>query len=413
MTRAARWTVGIVLGLAVLAVALLWTFQRLVPDDATLATRVATAAEEKIGVKTTVGRAHLALWPVAELTLEDVVTAQEQPIRIRRLVAKLQLSELLRKRAGAIQSVEIDGAVVPMLSLTQLHAKGSKDAPELLAAPLVRFRDLIWVTRYGKQLSFEGSAAFDLDAWPRRVELIRTGVQPVAQLTLTRDGADRWNVQAQVGGGTADGQVSIRRSEDGKLQLAGQVAPQGIEVASMLDAFKVRPPLRGKASGQTQLSGSGATLGALAGSLHTRTTFTVGPATLLNFDVDKAIRSFGKDRAGQTALRSVTGRMDTQNTPEGMVVRITGLQAQGLSFSATGEGTIAKRHVQGKASVNLVGGMVEVPLRIAGPVDQPNVTVPTSAVASAAVGAAVGTAVLPGIGTAIGAKLGQMLGGPK
>jgi hypothetical protein len=53
----------------------------------------------------------------------------------------------------------------------------------------------------------------------------------------------------------------------------------------------------------------------------------MGKSTLLRFDLDKAVRTAGKEHAGQTPLESITGRLDTQNTPQGMVVTYTGLKA--------------------------------------------------------------------------------------
>ena len=412
MTRTARWTIGVLLALGAVAVALLAAFAWLVPDDRAVAQRVALGAEQRFGVKLTVGSARLELWPLPRVTLENVATAQDPPISVRRVVAHLRLSDLLRRQVS-IESVDIDGAVVPQSSLMRLPPRTTAGGAEPLTIQQVRFRDLNWITRYGKELAFEGSVSLEAGAGLRRAELVRTGAQPEVQLTLTLDGTDQWNVKWKIGGGTADGRITLRRGEDGKLQLTGQLAPREVELAGALDAFKVRSPVQGKASGQSELSASGANLSALAASLRTRTTFSVSSATLLRIDIDKAIRSFGKDRAGQTTLRSLNGRMDTQNTPDGIVVRYSGLKAQGESFSATGEGTIAKRQVNGKATVDLAGGLVGVPVAINGPLAAPNVSIPTSAVASTAIGAAVGTAVLPGIGTALGAKLGEMLGRPK
>ena len=409
MTRTARWITGLVLALGAVAAAFMAALAWLVPDDRELAARIVAGAQEKYGVKLNVGAARLQLWPLPQLTLENVTTAQDPPISVRRLVAHLGPSELLRRRIS-VENVEIDGAVVPQLTVIGLRPRAGGGAGPL-AIQQLRFKDLTWITRHGKELAFEGSLALDADGL-RRAQLVRTGVQPQVQLMLTRDGRDRWKVESRVGGGTADGQITVRRGDNGKLQLAGELAPRDIEVAAALDAFQARSPVRGKASGQTQLSASGDNLPALVASLHTRTNFSMSSATLLRIDIDKAIRSFGKERDGQTPLRSLKGRMETQNTPQGIVVRYTGLQAQGESFSATGEGTIARRRVEGKATVDLAGGLVGVPIAISGSVTAPNVSVPTGAVASTAIGAAVGTAVLPGIGTALGARLGEMLGRP-
>ena len=244
----------------------------------------------------------------------------------------------------------------------------------------------------------------------RQAALIRPKAASPGRLTLRVDGPQQWKVQWELGGGTANGQITLQPGKDGRRQLIGRLTPQDIDVAAALDAFKAHSAVRRKATGHTQVSASGEGLAQLIGSLHTRTQFTMASAQLLHIDVDKAIRSFGKDRAGQTPLRSLAGQMDTQNTPQGMVVRFSGLRATGETFSAEGEGSIANRRVQGEMTVKLAGGLVGVPMKVSGPLAQPQITVPATAVAGAAAGAAVGTAVLPGIGTAIGAGVGSAVG---
>ncbi len=132
----------------------------------------------------------------------------------------------------------------------------------------------------------------------------------------------------------------------------------------------------------------------------------MGASTLLRFDLDKAIRSFGQDHAGQTALEAVSGQMDTQNTPRGMVTQFTGIKARSGALSASGQARLANRRIEAEFAVDLVDGIVGVPLVLSGPVDKVAVSVPKGAVA----GALLGTAVLPGIGTAIGARVGATLG---
>ena len=408
--RAARWTLVVILILAAIAAVLAGAFLRLVPNDEELASRIAAAAEQNLGVKVTVGAAHLQLWPQPEFVLADVATVQPQPIVLKRVIARPHLRELLENRLS-FRHAEIDGAVIPLLSLRGLHVNPA--APRAsVPVPLERldFRHLTWITRLGKELEFDGSALFDIGWQPREAELVRPGVQPAFRLTLARQEPDHWRIRSQLGGGTADGQVALSRGKDGRLQLSGQLAPTSVEVAGALDSFKSHSAVRGKASGKTQLSASGKNVAELAGSLHTRTTFSMESATLLHIDIDKAIRSFGKDFAGETKLRGLTGQMDTQNTPDGLVVRYSGLQAKGDTFSAKGEGTVANRRIDGEASVDLVGGLVGVPLKVSGPLGHAHVSVQKTEVAGEAAGAVVGTAVLPGIGTAVGAALGKMLG---
>jgi uncharacterized protein involved in outer membrane biogenesis len=411
--RAARWTLLVILSLTAIMAVLAVAFLRLVPDDRELAARIAVAAEENLGTKVTVGAARLKFWPQPELVLANVATMQPQPISVKRLIARPRISELLKGRMS-FERADIEGAVIPQSSLFGL--KINPTAPEAsVPFPLehLRFRHLTWITRHDKELEFEGSVLFDSGWQPRQAELVRPGTS--FRLTLARQDANQWQINVQLGGGTADGQVVLSRDKNGRLQLSGQLAPRNIEVASALEAFKVRSAVLGKASGKTRLSASGGNLGELATSLHTRTSFSMATATLLHIDVDKAIRSFGKEHAGKTSLRAVTGQMDTQNSPQGTVVRYTGIQAQGESFTAKGEGTIANRHLNGELTVDIAGGLVGVPLKVSGPLGRARVSVPMPAVAGQAAGAVVGTAVLPGIGTAIGAgvgrSIGKMLGG--
>lgn len=412
MVRRARWLWGSLLVLlamaGVLALAVAW----MVPSDRQLADRLAAQAQDRLGVPVVIGAVHWELFPVPVLVIEDAATVQPQPISFKRLVAQPRLRDLLHRRLG-FEHVQLDGGVMPQMSLRALRVQPSAPAaegPDPLVGQL-RFNNLTWITRFGVPLEFDGNALFDAGWRPRTLEVVRPGVEPLTRLTLARqDQADRWQVQLLLGGGTAHGELALAENKDGSLQLSGQLEPRNVEVASALTAFKRRAALRGKASGRTTLSATGAGVGELARSLHTRTRFSVAGATVLNIDIDKTIRSFGKDRAGQTPLQSLTGQMDTQNTAGGMVVRYSGIQARGETFSASGEGTIANRQVDGEVKVDLVGGLIGVPLKVKGPLAAPQVSVPATALAGAAAGAVIGTAVLPGIGTAIGASVGASIG---
>jgi hypothetical protein len=382
------------------------------PSDREVAERITELAEAKLGVRVTLGKVHWSLLPRPSIEIEDAATVQPEPISFKRLVAHPRLAELVRRKL-VFKDLTIDGGVMPQLSLRGLKVQpGPSGAanPKAVVETLT-FRDLTWVTRFGNRLEFDGTAQFDAGWRPRTAVLTRPGVTPATQLTLTRQGdEDRWQAQIQVGGGTADGQLELKGQDGGGMELSGELAPRNIEVESAMQAFKRHSAVRGRASGKTLLSASGKNLGELARSLHTRTTFSMTPATLVRLDVDKAIRTFGKDRSGQTQLKTLTGQMDTQNSADGMKVSYSNLQARGETFSAAGGGTIFKRQIEGEVKVDIAGGLVGVPLKLSGSLDAPQVTVPASAMAGATAGAVVGTAVLPGIGTAIGAAIGATMG---
>ena len=413
MRRAQKWLLAAGIVVAVLVLGSIGLFS-LLPSDEELARRAAAELEAALGIPVSVGSLHWRLRPSAVVELENIATPQSQPIVINKLTANLNVAALWQRRLK-LDRVEVDGAVLPQLSLRALHAPSGEPAEpkpgrlqvdELPLDALV-FRDVTWISRHGTRVVFAGEAEFDAGWRPRKASLRRPDVQPATDLTLTRQGdQDRWDTRINVGGGTANGELQLQARANGQLHLAGKLQPRGIEAASALAAFNRRSVIAGKVSGETTLSATGAGLGELVRSLHTTTPFTMGRATLLRFDVEKTIRSAGKDHAGKTALDSVTGQLDTQNTADGMVLDFSRGKAVSGALSASGKARIANRQIEAELSVDLVEGLIGVPLRLSGPLAHVNVSVPPGAIA----GAAVGTAVLPGAGTAIGARIGAALG---
>lgn len=380
----------------------------LLPSDEELAAKASVELEARLGVPVAVGSVDWGLFPVPTVVVQDVATRQTPPITLKKLTVHPSLPALLDGRLQ-LDRAELDGAVLPQLSLRALDkgsavTQGKSDATVL---DRLVFRDVTWISRRGMAVVFEGEADFD-PAWrPRQAHLRRPGVSPATDLKLTRQGQeDRWTTQIRIGGGTADGEVEIKTRDKGRLRLEGTLKPQGVEVASALAAFNRRSVISGEASGNTALLADGDTVGELAQTLHTKTLFSMRGARLLRFDLDKAVRSLGKDYAGQTPLDSVTGQMDTQNTPQGMVVTYTGVKATSGALTASGQARIANRQIESEFAVDLVDGVIGVPLKVSGPFEDVKVSAPPGAVA----GAAVGTAVLPGVGTAIGARIGATLG---
>ena len=418
-----RWLIGLAVALGVLALLVAGAVS-LIPSERELALRVSTVLQAQLGVPVHVGALRWQLFP-ARVVLENIVTEQPQPVEIKQLTLYPDMASLWRRQLR-IDHAELQGAVLPQRSLNAFHpatAAATQDSsqpqpqPKSLPLPLddaqplgrLQFKDVTWVSRYGTRVPVDGEADFDAHWRPRTASLRRSDFQPATDLTLTRQGEqDRWEARINVGGGTAHGEVQLQAPAAGQeaLKLTGTLKPQGIEVSSMMAALNRPAILAGKVSGTTTLSAQGESLPELVRSLHSRTSFSMSQAKLLRLDVNKAIRSVGKDHAGSTALDSVTGQLDTQNTPQGMVLEFSRVQARSGVLSASGQARIAERRINAEFSVDLAGGLVGVPLKLSGPLDQVHVSVPASAVA----GAVVGTAVLPGIGTAIGAKLGAALG---
>ena len=411
--RKRRWLQAAGIAVALLACGAIGLYL-LLPSDEELAKRAAVELETALGVPVSVGSLHWKLIPSARVDIQNLATQQSQPIVIRKLTAYVDLAMLWQRRLK-LSRVEVDGAVLPQLSLRGLHVPAAEPAGkgksglQLDDVPLAAlvFRDVTWVSRHGTKVIYDGDADFDAGWLPRKASLRRPDFQPAANLTLSRQGGqDSWDTLINIGGGTANGELQLQTDANGGLQLTGKLKPRDIDAVSALAAFNRRSIIAGKVAGETTVSARGPGLDALAGSLHTATPFTIRQATLLRFDLEKAILSAGKDHAGTTPLTAVTGQLDTQNTADGMVLDFSRVKAESGVLSASGQARLANLQINAELSVDLVDGVVGVPLTLSGPVSRVKVSVPPGALA----GAAVGTAVLPGVGTAIGARIGAALG---
>ena len=397
------------------------------PSNEALAQRAARELTKAAGYPVQVGGLRWQLLPKPFVVLTDVVAdaasaetdgpVKAQPaITLQRITLVPEVSwAALRSRQLRLQRAAIDGAVVHQRALVALSGveqksrPSSTDAANTSALDQLIWERVTWVSRYDIPVVLTGKATFD-SAWrPRTITVQLPDAKVRADLTLTRQGMhDRWAVHGHLGGGTASGDVLLQ-TNDTAWTVGGRLALQGIGVADALQAVNRRPVVSGLASGSTVLSARSTFAegpAQLVKSLRTDTRFTMGRSLLLGFDMDKAIRTAGGDTRGQTALDSITGTVSTQNTGNGMVIDFSNIKAASGALSATGRARLADRHVEAEVSVDLVDGLLGVPLRITGPVNAVKVSVAPGTLA----GAAVGTAVLPGVGTALGARLGAALG---
>ncbi len=403
---ALRFSVAAITVLGLCALALAWWL----PSGEELAQRLTAEANDKLGIKISIGAVHWELLPTPAITVQDFRTQQAQSVVIGTLTAYPNLRMLLQRKL-VLERVVLEDATIPRNSVQALLSKtASLQGPAQAGVPLERlvFRNLTWISYSGIAVDFDGEVEFDPHWRPRHVALRRPGHTPPFTLTLTRQSdADRWQTHMVVGGGTAHGHVVLKTTAgSATMRLTGQLAPRSIEVASAMNTFNRRSPVSGKANGQTELWAEGKSLGELTRSLHTQTRFSVNPATVLRFDLDKAIRTRGKEHDGQTALQELTGQLDTQNGAEGMRVTVTDIRARAGQFTATGKAMVYHGQIEASGNLDLVEGALGVPIALSGPVQKPKVSVPPGFYA----GAAIGTVLLPGIGTAIGARIGGAIG---
>lgn len=420
MTRAQRWAAGTIAAIVV-ALAALWALLHAwLPSDAQLAAQIGARFEQTFGIGLRVGGAQWSLRPVPVIVLSELATAQPQPISLRRVVLHPRLADFVLRRELAFDSVEIDGAVLPSASVRAF--RGRADAGDLVrkgltggwapaAVPLgrLRFRDAVWIDRRDIALAYDGDIAFDAGWRPRSAEIRRAGASPEARLRIERESgsADRWRTLIDAGGGSWNGDTALETLPEGRLRLTGQLTARDVDIESLMRAFGRAAPVAGKLAGATELRAEGGHAAELLRSLHTRTRFSVQPAELTRFDLAGAVRSAGTSRGGRTPLDMLSGTLDTQATADGVVLQYSDLRARSGLLTASGSVRLFNRRLDGQAAVDIVDGVVGVPLKVSGTLEAPELSLTGGALA----GAAIGSAVLPGVGTAIGARLGQRLEG--
>ena len=416
MTRKRRWIAGLAAVLAVLLAGLWALLHAWLPSDDQLAAQIGTRFEQTFGIGLAVGAAHWSLRPVPVIVLSQLATAQPRPITVRRIVLHPQLAALWRREL-ALDSVEVEGAVLPRASVRafrgrmqweDLRTAGEASGWRVAERPLqrLRLRDLMWIDRRDIALAYDGDIDFDAGWRPRRAEIRRADTSPPARLRLEREGdTDRWQTRIDAGGGGWSGVSTLEPQANGRLRLAAQLEAKNVDIESLMRAFGRATPVAGKMAGQTEVRAEGGDMAEWMRSLHTHTRFTVQPAELKRFDLAGAVRSAGTTRGGRTALDQLSGTLDTQLTDAGVVLQYSDLKARSGLLTASGRVRLFNRKLQGEAAVDLVDGVVGLPLQIAGTVEEPELSMTGGALA----GAAIGSAVLPGVGTALGARLGQQV----
>jgi uncharacterized protein involved in outer membrane biogenesis len=387
--------------------------------------RVQAQASEALGLRVSVERIGVSVWPLPGVALHGVQLATQPPLRAGQLRARPAYTALLQGRmelaAVVVQDAQLStqgiatvaAAVGKMLQKQELLAQNQRrltaDLPSETEPRTPVQRVLLHDVHLrlpGAAARYSGNVSGELNLsesapWPLALQ-VTSGTLAGSTLrgTLTSTALNLGTIDARAGGGTVRGQVALNWR--GPVTLNGALQTQGVSLAALLGA---QSKLQGRVQASTTLSARVASFAALANGLQTNTRFTVHNALINGIDLQKAVLTIGINRSGQTRLDNLSGNLSTS----GQSANLSNLQASSGVLSARGAVSVSPaKALNGRISVDatgIAGHLVGVPLAVGGTVDAPEVMLTRGAM----LGAAVGTAVLPGVGTGAGAKIGDSI----
>ena len=415
--------------------------------------RMEREASSALGVPVVVGSISVDAWPFPAVALGGLTIQSQPPVTLERLELRPRLPALLKGELS-IATLILRNVVLPqqgvdaILLAMQKKQQGASRAPVAqviqvsqtparLAAPATDalqwlprrtvFDDVTWVSNAGTSTAFEGEARLGPDALPdsASLHLLRGNLQglraklerePQSASAAGRVASDQWALRVDVGGGKIEGKLGLQRVTAGgpgnaaqELVVTGKLETRGVELTALTAP---RKPVSGLLEASTSLDARAATTAGLVQAMQTRTSFTVRNAVLNGIDLEKAVKSVGMSRGGQTRLQTLAGQVATH----GKTVDLSNLVASSGYLSASGDVAVSPaKTLSGHVAVKLageskigtlLGSAVAVPLVVGGTLEAPELTLSRSAL----VGAAIGTALMPGVGTPAGARLGDKLG---
>lgn len=411
------WTLRLTLvGLVLVALLIVGVQQWLA--SAGLRVRVTQDASDILGVPANMAHIELQIWPQPALQLSELTLQTQPAITLQRLALRPAWGQVLRGNLR-LAAVGIQGLTLNQRALDKLislqkkklsaqvkQGPEAKNANEDMTLPgRIDLDQVDWLDDHGKPTRLAGQLQFspsgELDAATLKV---LGGQFEGAQAELARSGS-RWSVLARLAGGSIMGWVSAQRPSGvtSPLVITGELQTRQLEVGRLTQPAV----LSGVLEADTTLSARAPTWGGVADQLQTQSRFTVRQAVVHGLDLEKAVRTVGLSRGGQTPLDVLAGQLQTR----GLDLRFTQLVASSGALSATGQVRVAPNsalsgQVQVVAGPAAFGKAVGVPLELGGSLTDPQVSLTRSAM----LGAALGTVVMPGVGTGAGASLGDRVG---
>ena len=458
MARIFKWLVIAFLVVVLLLAALAFGLHRWVSTD-DFRQRIEREASAALGVPVVIGSVQVDVWPLPAVALGGLTVQSQPPLTLERLEVRPRWQAVLQGRFSVATLIlrrvvlpqqGVDAVLLAMQKKKPLTSQVAAPGVQLVQAPVTAaapdadglqwlprrtvFDDVTWVSNAGTSTAVEGEAKLGPDALPdsATLKLVRGNLQglraklerqPQTSAVPAAAGqpaaGEQWALRVDVGGGKIEGKLGFQRTPVAgadkavrELVVSGNFETRDVELSALTAPAK---PLSGRLEASTSLNARAATTAALVEALHTQTSFTVRNATLNGIDLEKAVKTVGMSRDGQTRLQTLVGQVTTH----GKAVQLSNLVASSGALGASGDVAVSPlRALSGRVVVTLsgdsklgtaLGGSVGVPFNVAGTLEAPDVTLSRAAL----LGAALGPALAPGSGggTKLGDKLSEGLRG--
>lgn len=388
---------------------------------------------QALGRPVRIGGMHFALLPRPGLVIEGLADADGQwqvgriqavpvvhslwgdglvidRLDIRDLRASLEaIGALLRHqpaggRAVTIRSVRLDDATLQAGSMTfadidadillgadgrlrSIHANMAGDHVRLEVLPTPS--GALQLALQARNWTVPGTSGPRLDA-----------VDATALLETHR--LEAWNVQARVQQGSAFGFLSARWHPE--WTITGEFSLRDVPLSRVFAGGSAVAPVEGRLQATPRFVMRARRAEQLPGHMELASDFVVRDAILRKVDLHAVGTSGRKPRGAlrETHFERVSGHLAMRRGH----IRVLGLEADSGALAAAGDVFIGPdRVLEGRVDIQIArsAGLLSVPLRVSGTLDDPKLTPTAGSVA----GAAIGSALLPGVGTALGAKAGQ------
>ncbi|MCC7549318.1 MAG: hypothetical protein IT532_16290 [Burkholderiales bacterium] len=387
-----------------------------------------------LGQPVRIGRLYVTLLPRAQLLAEDVEFVRGG-LTVARMRAHPIVASLLRERI-VVRQLQLEGIRMDSTSLASLLRRKPAPEPARLVVQAIRVDDATLIAGPVVLPDIDADILLGPDGRPRRIHASMDGVRVRLEILPTASGAlqlalqahdwtlpapprtrldevhataileahrlEAWNVQARVGRGSAFGFLSVRWKSD--WIATGEFSLRDVPLARLQAAGKTPPALEGVLQAAPRFVARAPQADRLLARLQLASDFVVSDAVVRKVDLQVASSARAKPRSGvrETRFERISGHVALRSGS----LEFTGLEARTGALMASGHVSVgADRSLSGRldAQMGEGAGLLAVPLRVSGTVDDPRLAPTAGAVA----GAAIGSALMPGVGTALGVRAGQ------